>query len=57
LWIERDAGDGLRARITAESELGSGERTSVAAVSLEQILAYVQTWVEEFVAADRSRRP
>lgn len=52
VWIERDAGNGLRARITAERELGSGERTSVAAVTIEQILAYIRTWVEEFVAAD-----
>jgi hypothetical protein len=52
VWIERDAGNGLRARITAERELGSGERTSVAAVTIEQILGYIRTWVEEFVAAD-----
>lgn len=52
VWLERDARNGLRARITAESELGSGERTSVAAVTIEQILGYVRTWVENFVAAD-----
>jgi len=53
VWVERDGDDGLRARITTESELGSGERTSVGAVTAEQIVGYVSGWLEDFVAAHR----
>jgi hypothetical protein len=49
VWIEAGSGE-FRARITAESELGSGERVSVVAGSLEEILEFVSRWVEEFRA-------
>jgi len=48
VWIEAGSGE-FRARITAESELGSGERVSVVAGSLEEILEFVQGWIDEFM--------
>jgi hypothetical protein len=50
LWLEPAARDGeaLRARITAESDLGSGERVTLAAAGLEEILEIVRDWVERF---------
>ena len=48
VWIEAGSGE-FRARITAERELGSGERVSVVAGSLEEILEFVQRWIDKFV--------
>ena len=52
LWIEPSAraGEALRARITAEIDLGSGSRVTTAAVGVEQIVDVVRKWVEEFAA-------
>jgi hypothetical protein len=50
VWLEPAARDGedLRARITAESQLGSGERVTLAAAGVEEILEIVRAWVERF---------
>ena len=48
VWIEAGT-DVFRARMTAEDELGSGERVTVVAGSLEEILEFIRTWVVEFV--------
>jgi hypothetical protein len=48
VWIEAGSGE-VRARITAEDELGSGERVTAVAGSLEEILEFIRTWVAEFV--------
>jgi hypothetical protein len=52
VWIEAGT-EWFRARLTAESELGSGERVTVVAGSLEEILEFVERWIEEFV--DRAK--
>ena len=51
VWIEVGNG-GLFARITAESDLGSGERVSLVVGSVDDIVALVHDWVEKFAAAD-----
>ena len=48
VWIEAGSGE-FRARITAEDELGSGERVTAVAGSLAEILEFIRTWVAEFV--------
>ena len=48
VWIEAGT-DEFRARITAEDELGSGERVTVVAGSIEEILEFIRTWVADFV--------
>ena len=48
VWIEAGT-DEFRARMTAEDELGSGERVTVVAGSLEEILEFIRTWVADFV--------
>jgi hypothetical protein len=50
VWLEPTAEDGsaLRARITAEDELGSGERVTLAAASVDRIVEIVRGWVERF---------
>ena len=55
LWIEGDAREGFRARIT--QTLDSADPTQVLATTAgnpEDLCAVVQTWVEAFVGADRS---
>ena len=58
VWFEPSAraGEGLRARITAEEQLGSGERTTVVAGSVEQIVEIVRSWVEGFAAASLTKQ-
>jgi hypothetical protein len=53
VWIEPGArdDDGLRARITAEHDLGSGERVTKTAATVEATIAIVRDWVETFAAA------
>jgi|GEM_PF-6307738 hypothetical protein len=53
LWIE--AGACLRARITCSPELAA-ERESVVASSLDDILAVVGDFVEDFVSSHSSDR-
>jgi len=48
VWIEAGSGE-FRARITAEDELGSGERVAAVAGSLEEILELIRVWVADFV--------
>lgn len=48
VWIEAGT-DEFRARMTAEDELGSGERVTVVAGSIEEILEFIRTWVADFV--------
>ena len=48
VWIEAGSGE-FRARITAESELGSGERLTVVAATLEEVLELITDWVKEFL--------
>jgi len=50
VWIDRPAGDRLRARITSEQQLGSGERISVAADSVGGVVDVVRRWIDDFIA-------
>ena len=50
VWIEAGSDSGLRARITTEDELGSRERVSAVAGSVEQVVQFVEQWVKGFVA-------
>ena len=50
VWIEAGSESGLRARITTENELGSQERVSVVAGTVEQVVEFVEQWVKGFVA-------
>jgi hypothetical protein len=50
VWIEAGSESGLRARITTENELGSQERVSVVAGTVEQVVEFVEQWVRGFVA-------
>jgi hypothetical protein len=50
VWIEAGSESGLRARITTEDELGSQERVSVVAGSVEQVVEFVEQWVRGFAA-------
>jgi hypothetical protein len=49
VWIEAGS-DEFRARITAESELGSADRVTAVAASMEEILDFIRDWVDEFLA-------
>ena len=49
VWIEAGT-DEFRARMTAETALGSGERVTAVAASLDEILEFIRRWVEEFRA-------
>jgi len=50
VWIEAESDGGLRARITTVNELGSREPVSVVAGSVQQIVQFVEQWVQGFVA-------
>ncbi len=49
LWIEPNAREGLRARITQTLDLAGAEQTMAAASNPDDIYAAVRTWVETFV--------
>jgi antitoxin component HigA of HigAB toxin-antitoxin module len=51
LWIEADAREGLRARITQTLDSGD-EQAMTTAAEPEDIYAVVRTWVEAFVDAE-----
>jgi hypothetical protein len=51
IWIEAGTNE-FRARMTAESEIGSGEHVRVHASSLEEILVFISRWVQEFLERD-----
>jgi hypothetical protein len=54
VWIEAGT-DEFRARITADDELGSGERVTAVAATMEEILEFIRSWVHEFVERGPSR--
>lgn len=49
LWIEADAREGFRARITQTLDSTSRERPMATAAHPEEVYAAVRTWVEAFV--------
>ena len=48
LWIE--PGAGIRVRITRTSDVESGQSTTSYASTIPQVIALVQTWVDETVS-------
>jgi hypothetical protein len=54
VWIEANAPDGLRARITQTLDSTLDEQTMATAGNPEDICAVVRTWVEAFVDRDRA---
>lgn len=52
VWTE-DEGSGIRARILHEQHLGSSERVSVAAASIEEVVEIVTRWLTEFAERER----
>jgi hypothetical protein len=53
VWIESDADNGLRARITHERDLGSGERVSVVSGAVDEIVEIIWYWLQDFLAEKR----
>lgn len=51
VWMERETAN-IRARILHERKLGSGERYSVAASSVDEIVDIVTRWLASFVDDD-----
>ena len=49
LWIEGNASEGFRARITQTLDATGPEQAMATAANPEDIYAVVQTWVEAFV--------
>ena len=49
LWIEGNARDGFRARITQMLDSASAEKAMAAAANPEDVYAAIRTWVEAFV--------
>lgn len=49
LWIEGDARDGFRARITQTLDSAGTERAIAIAGTPEDVGTVVQTWIDEFV--------
>jgi hypothetical protein len=49
MWIEENAGEGLRARITKTLDSTTPERAMATAATPEDIYALVRTWVEAFL--------
>jgi hypothetical protein len=48
LWIEANAREGFRARITQTLDSGVGDQVKATAGTPEEIYAVVRRWVEEF---------
>ncbi len=57
LWIEGNAPEGFRARITRTLDSASHEQEMVVAAAPEDIYAVVRTWVEAFVDQETKARP
>lgn len=55
LWIEGNARDGFRARITQTLDSTSREQAVTTAADPEDVYAVVRTWVETFVHQERER--
>jgi len=49
LWIEGNAHDGFRARITQTLDSAGTERTVAMAATPERVSTVVQKWVDDFV--------
>jgi hypothetical protein len=49
LWIEGNAREGFRARITQTLDSTDHDQTTATAADPEHVYALVRTWVEEFV--------
>lgn len=56
LWIEGDAREGLRARITQTLDSTSREQAMATAADPEDVYAVVRTWVETFVRQSANGR-
>ena len=54
LWIEGNALEGLRARITQTLDSSKPEQATAAAATPEDIYAAVRTWVEAFLDPNRA---
>lgn len=52
LWIEGNATDGFRARITQTLDSAGTERAVAMAGTPEDVSAVVQNWVDEFVSSN-----
>jgi len=52
LWIEGNARDGLRARITQTLDSAGTERHVAVAATPEAVCTVVQKWVDEFVSSN-----
>ena len=50
LWIEGNASEGFRARITQTLDATDGEQAMSTAANPEDIYAVVRTWVEAFAS-------
>jgi hypothetical protein len=55
LWIEADASEGFRARITQKLDSTEPEQAMATAADPEDIYASVRTWVEAFVEQEVGR--
>jgi hypothetical protein len=53
VWIEADADDGFRARVTRTLDASVPEQSTVAAASPDETYAVVRSWVEAFVTSHR----
>lgn len=53
LWIEANAREGFRARITQTLDSTGDEQTMATAADPEDLYAVVRTWVEAFVDQER----
>jgi hypothetical protein len=49
VWTEGDQGKDLRARITRSLDIAAASEVVSAASSIDEVLAGVRSWLEEFV--------
>ena len=52
LWIEANARDGFRARITRTLDAARPQQATTTAATAEDLYAVVRTWVETFVTSN-----
>lgn len=57
LWIEGNARDGFRARITQTLDSADEEHATATAGDPEDVYAVVRTWVEAFVDREAQAHP
>lgn len=53
IWAETDQSSSVRARIMADSDYGAEGRISVAGGSVDDVVALVRDWVEEFIVREQ----